>query len=87
MEKAAQGARYNVIGDEGITIKEIAGIIGKQLNLPVETIGADKAAEHFTWMSRFIVFDNPATSYITQEELSWKPTHIGLKEDMQQHYF
>lgn len=87
LEKAAQGVRYNLTGDEGIPVKEIAEIIGKELNLPVKSINADKAAEHFDWMSRFIVFDNPATSYTTQEQLNWKPTHIGLKEDMQAHYF
>jgi nucleoside-diphosphate-sugar epimerase len=87
LEKSAKGARYNAIGDEGITIRDIAEVIGKKLNLPVASITQEDAAQHFEWMSRFIVFDNPATSYKTQEQLGWKATHIGLIEDMQQHYF
>jgi len=87
LEKAATGARYNAIGDEGIPIRDIATLIGKTLNLPVKSITAEEAAEHFEWMSRFIVFDNPATAFQTQEQLGWKPGHIGLLEDMRQHYF
>lgn len=87
LEKAAKGARYNAIGDEGITVRTIAEVIGKKLNLPVASITNEEAMQHFEWMSRFIVFDNPATSYTTQTQLGWKPVHIGLIEDMEQHYF
>ena len=87
LEKGAPGSRYNAIGDEGIAIKEIAELIGKHLNLPVTSVPADEAAEYFEWMARFISFDSPAKSIKTQEQLGWKPTHIGLLEDMQQHYF
>ncbi len=87
LEKAAKGARYNAIGDEGIPVREIAEVIGKQLNLPVKSVSADKAADHFEWMSRFIAFDSPATAHKTSEQLGWRPTHIGLIEDMQQNYF
>ena len=87
LEKAATGARYNAIGDEGIPIRDIATLIGKTLNLPVISITPEEAAEHFEWMGRFIVFDNPATAFQTQEQLGWKPGHIGLLEDMRQHYF
>ena len=87
IEKASKGERYNAIDDEGVTIREIAELIGKKLNLPVKSITQEEAMQHFDWMSRFIVFDNPATSYKTQEQLGWKPTHTGLIEDMQQHYF
>jgi len=87
LEKSLKGARYNAIGDEGIPMRELAEVIGKCLDLPVESISPEKAVEHFDWMGRFIVFDAPATSYKTREQLGWKPTHIGLIEDMQQHYF
>lgn len=87
LEKASQGARYNAIGDEGITVRAIAEMIGKNLNLPVVSVDADKAADHFEWMGRFIAFDSPATAYKTREELGWQPTHTGLLEDMEVHYF
>ncbi|MES1217860.1 MAG: SDR family oxidoreductase [Bacteroidota bacterium] len=87
IEKAAKGERYNAIGDEGVSIRDIAEVISKKLNLPLASITNDEAIRHFEWMSRFIVFDNPATCYKTQEQLGWKPTHVGLLEDMERHYF
>ena len=87
LEKAAKGMRYNAIGDEGISILSIARVIGEKLNLPVKSITEEEAAAHFDWMSRFIAFDNPAVSHQTQAQLGWKPVHIGLIKDMQEHYF
>jgi nucleoside-diphosphate-sugar epimerase len=87
LEKGAKGYRYNAIGDEGIPVRKIAELAGECLNLPVVSINADKAADHFEWMGRFISFDNPATGYKTREILSWQPMHTGLLEDMRQHYF
>lgn len=87
LEKNAQGALYNAIGDNGIEIKTIATLIGKKLHIPVVALGEDDLIRHFEWMSRFIGFDSPATALITQQELNWQPSHIGLLEDMEQHYF
>jgi len=87
LEKGAKGSLYNAIGDEGIPVRELAEVIGKNLNLPVVSISPDEAAKHFDWIGRFIVFDSPATAHKTRELLGWQPTHIGLVEDMQKHYF
>lgn len=87
VEKGAKGARYNAVADQAIEIREIAELIGKELNLPVKSISGDEVAKHFEWMSMFIAFDAPATSYKTQQELGWKPTHIGLLEDLKENYF
>ncbi|GAB4022635.1 SDR family oxidoreductase [Spirosoma koreense] len=84
LEKGAVGARYNAIGDTGIPIREIAEVIGQQLNLPVVSIAPDEAAGHFGWMGRFIAFDNPATSLKTQQQLGWEVTHPGLIDDLNQ---
>ena len=87
LEKPAKGALYNVVGDTGIEIKKIAEIIARKLNLPMVSLPAHEVMKHFEWMSRFISFDSPATNLKTQELLDWKPTHIGLLEDLQQNYF
>lgn len=87
LEKGARGARYNAVGDQGIPLKQIAEQIGSGLHLPVQSIPVEQAEQHFSWMSRFIVFDNPATAHETRSQLGWEPNHIGLLEDMQQHYF
>lgn len=87
VEKGAKGARYNAVADEGIRIREIALLIGEKLGLPVRSLSGDDAVAHFEWMGRFIGFDAPATSYQTQEQLSWKPENPGLIDDMKENYF
>ena len=87
VEKGAKGALYNVVGENGIEVKSIATLISEKLNLPLTSLSGDEVAKHFEWMSRFITFDSPATNFKTQEQLGWKPTHIGLLDDMQQNYF
>jgi nucleoside-diphosphate-sugar epimerase len=87
LEKGIKGALYNAIGDNGIETKKIAELIGEKLNLPVKSLSEEETTKHFEWMSHFILFDNPATSFKTQELLGWKPTEIGLLEDMTKNYF
>lgn len=86
LEKSPKGARYNGVGEEGIKIRDVAALIGKQLNLPVKSLPAQEAPQHFEWMARFIVFDSPATNHLTREQLGWKPVQIGLLEDMEVNY-
>ena len=87
LEKAEKGARYNVIGDNGIEVKSIATVIGEKLNLPIVPLSEEEVEKHFEWISRFITFDSYATGFKTQEQLNWKPTHIGLLDDMRKNYF
>ncbi|WP_130736503.1 SDR family oxidoreductase [Flavobacterium sp. J27] len=87
IEKGLQGALYNVIGENSITIKSIATQISTKLNLPLVALSNEETAKHFEWMSHFITFDAPATNLKTQEILNWQPKHIGLLEDMDQNYF
>ena len=87
LEKAAKGARYNGVADEGIKIREIAELTGKKLDMPVKSLSGEEVAAHFEWMSRFIALDSPATNFKTREQLGWKPSHINLLEDMDRNYF
>lgn len=88
LEKGDAGSRYNGIGEQGIPVREIAEVIGRHLHLPVVSITPEEAPAHFDWMARFIVFDSPATSTKTQEQLQWKPVHPGLIADLEAgHYF
>jgi len=87
VEKGIKGALYNVVGDTGIEIKAIATLIGETLGLPVKSVSGDGLAKHFEWLSNFITMESIATNFKTQEQLGWKPTHIGLLEDMQKNYF
>jgi len=86
VEKANKGARYNVIAENGITLKSIATLIGEKLNLPVAAVAGEELQKHFDWMGRFIASDSPATNVKTKQALGWEPSGIGLREDMQQNY-
>lgn len=83
LEKAAAGVNYHAIGDDGIPMKDIAGVIGSKLNIPVVSKTKEEAPGHFTWMAHFAALDNPASCAITREQLGWEPKEKGLLEDME----
>lgn len=88
LENGAAGSVFHAIGDEGVPTREIAEVIGRHLEVPVVSVAPEEAAEHFGWMGAFFALDAPASSALTQERLGWRPTHIGLVEDLEQgHYF
>ncbi|MDQ1095197.1 MULTISPECIES: SDR family oxidoreductase [Chryseobacterium] len=87
VEKGHKGALYNIVDGEGVEMKKIAELIGKELNLPVASLSGEDLNRHFEWMSYFITLDCPATNFKSQEMLGWKPSHIGLLEDMKLNYF
>lgn len=86
LEQGVAGARYHAIGEQGVATREIAATIGTGLGLPVVSMSAEEAAAHFGFLSRFFGADCPASSVQTREQLGWKPTGLGLLEDLAQHY-
>lgn len=88
VEAAPAGSRLHGIGDEGVPFRDIAGVIGRHLNLPVVSVSREDAAAHFGWLSGFASADNPASSAKTQQLLGWKPVHSALIPDLEEgHYF
>jgi nucleoside-diphosphate-sugar epimerase len=88
LEQAPAGSVFHAIGDEGVPTRDIAEIIGRHLSVPVVSIAPENAGEHFGWIGGFFALDAPASNALTQERLGWRPTHIGLLEDLDQgHYF
>ena len=83
LEKGRAGSRYHAIGDEGITIKELADVIGLRLNLPTESKTPEEAAGHFGFLAMFLGLDAPASGTFTRKELDWTPTHHGLVADLE----
>jgi hypothetical protein len=78
----------HAVADEGVPLREIAGVMGRHLDVPVESIPAENAAEHFTWLAGFVGVDSPASSAITRELMGWQPTRSSLLEDLDEgHYF
>ncbi|WP_437797084.1 SDR family oxidoreductase [Sorangium sp. So ce693] len=79
LEKAPAGARLHAIGDEGIPTRDIAGVIGRKLGVPVESV----PKEHFGWLGGFFALDTPASSALTQARFGWKPEKAGLLADLE----
>lgn len=88
LEKGTAGGVYHGVGDEGVPFREIAEVIGRHLNLPVQSISVAEADAHFGWLAFAASTDNLASSALTQERLGWRPVNPGLIEDLEQgHYF
>jgi nucleoside-diphosphate-sugar epimerase len=82
LEKGSAGARYHGIADEGVPFRDIAGVIGRRLNLPIVAKSPEEAADHFGWFAHFAAIDAPASSQRTQELLGWRPKQPGLIPDL-----
>jgi nucleoside-diphosphate-sugar epimerase len=88
LEKAVAGATYHGVADEGVPVRDIAGVIARQLNTPLVGKSSEEATDHFGWLATFLRIDGAASSAQTRERLGWRPTQPGLIADLDQaHYF
>jgi len=88
LEDAPPGAPLHAVGGEGVPFRDIAGIIGRHLNVPAVSVPADGAVDHFAWLAAFVQIDNPVSSTLTQAQLGWHPDGPGLIADLEAgHYF
>jgi nucleoside-diphosphate-sugar epimerase len=84
VEEAPGGSVLHAVGDEGVPTYEIAGCIGRHLNLPTASV----PAEDFGFLGLVLAGDQPASSALTRELFGWRPVQPGLIEDLNQgHYF
>ena len=83
LEKGSAGASYHAIGDEGVSFKDIAGVIGRRLHLPIVSKSPEQAADRFSWLAHFVGMDSPASSNLTEEKLGWRPKQPGLIADLE----
>ncbi|HEY1419733.1 MAG TPA: SDR family oxidoreductase [Candidatus Dormibacteraeota bacterium] len=88
LESAPAGSTLHAIGDEGVELRAVAQVIGRQLDVPVRAFSPEDAPAHFGFLGALLALDSPASSALTQDLLGWKPTHPGLIDDLEQgHYF
>jgi len=84
LEKHEAGSRYNAVAEEGISMREIADVIGRGLKVPMISLTQEEAQAHFGWLAMFVGFDMPASSAQTRQRLGWRPTGPGLIADLEQ---
>jgi nucleoside-diphosphate-sugar epimerase len=84
VEKTGPGATtYHAVQEEGVPLRNIAERIGKGLKVPLVSIPAEKAGEHFgMFFGHAATQDMPASSEWTRKRLEWAPTGPGLIEDL-----
>ena len=88
LEKSSGIGRYHGIADEGVPTRDIAEVIARHLDVPVESKSREEAADHFGWIGHFFGMDCPASSAQTQEQLGWRPIRPGLISDLDEaHHF
>jgi len=83
LETHEAGARYHAVAEEGVSLREIAEVIGRSLKIPVKSISPEEAPAHFGWLSPFATHDLAASSVITRRKLGWNPTGPGLIADLE----
>jgi len=81
--KHEAGSRYNAVAEEGVSMREIAEVIGRGLKVPVVSLSQQEAQTHFGWLAMFAGFDMPASSAQTRQRLGWQPTGPGLIADLE----
>jgi nucleoside-diphosphate-sugar epimerase len=87
LDKAPAGSQLYAATEEGITVRQIAETIGRQLNIPAVSIPAEQAADHFKGFP-FISLDITMPNTETRKLLDWEPVHPGLIADLEDgHYF
>jgi nucleoside-diphosphate-sugar epimerase len=83
-DKLETGARYHAVAEEGVSMRDIAEVIGRGLKVPVISISPEEAPAHFGWLAAFAGRDLPASSALTKKRLGWHPAGPGLIADLEQ---
>jgi nucleoside-diphosphate-sugar epimerase len=84
LEKGVADGVYHAVAEEGVSMLQIAQVLGRALNIPVVSIKKEEAGAYYGPLAMFAGLDVPASSAKTRAELGWKPTEIGLIADISQ---
>ncbi|HEX3920133.1 MAG TPA: SDR family oxidoreductase [Caulobacteraceae bacterium] len=76
------GARWHAVGEEGVSLRDVAEAIGRGLGIPVVSLAPEQAGAHFGFFGGFVGADLSASSALTQQRLGWRPTGPGMVADL-----
>lgn len=79
LESAPAGTSWHAVADEGDAVRDIAGVIGRRLGVPVRSV----PTESYGPLGSIFAADQPASSSWTRETLGWQPVHPSLLEDLE----
>jgi len=82
LEKGKFGGVYHGVGNDVLTYREIAEVMGQRLGLPLRSGTQADAARQFGFTAPFVSVDNPVSSALTQAELGWAPAGLSLIDDL-----
>jgi nucleoside-diphosphate-sugar epimerase len=84
VEKIGPGVTtYHAVQEEGVSLRDIAEVVGNGLKVPVVSIAAEKAVEHFgMFFGHAATQDMPGSSEWTRKTLGWEPIGPGMIEDL-----
>lgn len=87
VEKAPAGSVLHAVAEEAVTMREIAEAIGRQLNVPVESVPLERAQEHFGPLANMVARDAPTSGARTKALLGWEPQEPGLLVDLEAGFY
>ena len=79
LEAAPAGTSWHAVADEGDAVRDIAVVIGRRLELPVQAV----PDETFGPFGPIFAMDQPASSARTRAALGWKPVGPSLLQDLE----
>lgn len=82
-EKAPAGSVLHAVAEEAVTLKEIAEVIGRKLDVPVQSV----PDEHFGPLAMMVSRDAPTSGARTKALLGWETTEPGLLADLEAGFY
>lgn len=82
LERAAPGARYHAVAEEGVALREIAEVVAAGMGLPAVSLSPDEARTHFGWFAMFAAANFAASGAWTKQTLGWQPKGPSLLENL-----
>eukprot|EP01035_Chromulina_nebulosa_P035905 gene35905-48294_t len=82
LEKQPINHIIHAIAEQGVPVKQIAESIGKNLNIPVQSLNKTEAEEYYGWFFNFATIDCPTSSEKTKAFYNWNPVQDTLLVDL-----
>ncbi|WP_420031580.1 SDR family oxidoreductase [Streptomyces sp. cg28] len=79
LEQAPAGSAWHAVADEGDAVRDIAAVIGRRLDVPVQSV----PTETYGPLGTIFETDQPSSSAHTRETLGWVPKHPALLADLE----